>query len=270
MENSFLISILSSLTRKEMTYFKEFVFSPYYNKHDDVRSLTDYLSNLYPNFTEKNCDPNQIHKAVFGKKKFEKKKLSLVFTYTLRLVEKFMATEIFKEEEYKHKIYSNKFLCNREQFKHSKKQMSQLGELLKKGSLRDFDYYHNKLEEARANDYAITAEGKVLPISLFLEKQFLLDVTFLTEKIENACQQLARDRVLKREISFDIDHFGIREIFENPEKYQEIPSIRTYHSIFKMLDNWSEEDYYEAKKLCLLYTSPSPRDRQKSRMPSSA
>ena len=27
---------------------------------------------------------------------------------------------------------------------------------------------------------------------------------------------------------------------------------------------------YEAAKDCLLYTSPSPRDRQKSRMPSSA
>ena len=26
----------------------------------------------------------------------------------------------------------------------------------------------------------------------------------------------------------------------------------------------------DAKKICLLYTSPSPRDRQKSRMPSSA
>ena len=31
--------------------------------------------------------------------------------------------------------------------------------------------------------------------------------------------------------------------------------------------DWSCETY---KKTCLLYTSPSPRDRQKSRMPSSA
>ena len=28
--------------------------------------------------------------------------------------------------------------------------------------------------------------------------------------------------------------------------------------------------FYSWKKICLLYTSPSPRDRQKSRMPSSA
>ena len=34
----------------------------------------------------------------------------------------------------------------------------------------------------------------------------------------------------------------------------------------KLLANLVIEDY----KICLLYTSPSPRDRQKSRMPSSA
>ena len=30
------------------------------------------------------------------------------------------------------------------------------------------------------------------------------------------------------------------------------------------------DDVYHGTKACLLYTSPSPRDRQKSRMPSSA
>ena len=30
------------------------------------------------------------------------------------------------------------------------------------------------------------------------------------------------------------------------------------------------EYYYDVSIVCLLYTSPSPRDRQKSRMPSSA
>ena len=33
---------------------------------------------------------------------------------------------------------------------------------------------------------------------------------------------------------------------------------------------YNESDPYNLIKICLLYTSPSPRDRQKSRMPSSA
>ena len=38
----------------------------------------------------------------------------------------------------------------------------------------------------------------------------------------------------------------------------------------KELAGASPDDAKEIVKLCLLYTSPSPRDRQKSRMPSSA
>ena len=33
---------------------------------------------------------------------------------------------------------------------------------------------------------------------------------------------------------------------------------------------WPDAGNYDPVKACLLYTSPSPRDRQKSRMPSSA
>ena len=57
------------------------------------------------------------------------------------------------------------------------------------------------------------------------------------------------------------------------------PEIAFVHQILKEVDTdvqnegwtWNTEFNYETlPKHCLLYTSPSPRDRQKSRMPSSA
>ena len=36
------------------------------------------------------------------------------------------------------------------------------------------------------------------------------------------------------------------------------------------LQDWAENEWGGKSWACLLYTSPSPRDRQKSRMPSSA
>ena len=43
-----------------------------------------------------------------------------------------------------------------------------------------------------------------------------------------------------------------------------------YEPEFKQLSKLTGLDLSDWHKICLLYTSPSPRDRQKSRMPSSA
>ena len=45
---------------------------------------------------------------------------------------------------------------------------------------------------------------------------------------------------------------------------------KMYQKTIDCLDDTYNELYLKYYKGCLLYTSPSPRDRQKSRMPSSA
>ena len=39
MLNNKLIGLLQSFERREMTRFREFAFSPYFNKHEGVRAL---------------------------------------------------------------------------------------------------------------------------------------------------------------------------------------------------------------------------------------
>ena len=55
----------------------------------------------------------------------------------------------------------------------------------------------------------------------------------------------------------------INDSYVNNSKYIEANS-KALHALKSTLNN----DYLS--RVCLLYTSPSPRDRQKSRMPSSA
>ena len=45
---------------------------------------------------------------------------------------------------------------------------------------------------------------------------------------------------------------------------------RYENNIYKKIKAFGDENVYRVFGNCLLYTSPSPRDRQKSRMPSSA
>ena len=65
----------------------------------------------------------------------------------------------------------------------------------------------------------------------------------------------------------------------NPDPYYTVSILRSSSQVashtFSTSDtgiilNWNEASYGTKFYTCLLYTSPSPRDRQKSRMPSSA
>ena len=63
------------------------------------------------------------------------------------------------------------------------------------------------------------------------------------------------------------------ELSDMAVKYQERIAFATMRAIipdWQPPSNWNELSNAEKHKSCLLYTSPSPRDRQKSRMPSSA
>ena len=248
MKKSLLISILSSLSRKEMTYFKEFVNSPYFCKHADVRALTDYLSDLYPNFTEKTCHPDTILKALFGNKKIDNKKLPLVFTYTMRQLENFMAHEIFKEEEGKHKIFINRYLCNKEQYRLGSKQINQLKDLNLKDERRDLGSLQKKLEESRALDFLFSTQNKILNEEQLVEMHLYLDSSYLAEKIKLACENLARNISLKIDKKPDLKHFGLNEILKNPEKYVDTPAIYVYACIFNTLFTGEKEVYLHTKE----------------------
>ena len=55
-----------------------------------------------------------------------------------------------------------------------------------------------------------------------------------------------------------------------PDESLNVPQNDPEIEIVTELDQYIEQSFTEEYGICLLYTSPSPRDRQKSRMPSSA
>ena len=77
---------------------------------------------------------------------------------------------------------------------------------------------------------------------------------------------------------YTLDETIAKDIFEGVTyPWEVLPKISQF--IVELGQTLSEEEYEKCgknvwiaktAKVCLLYTSPSPRDRQKSRMPSSA
>ena len=103
------------------------------------------------------------------------------------------------------------------------------------------------------------------------------------DKLRRSGLRPTRQRLKICEVLFDTDttfHFTINDLTKIiSEKLNEKISLATVYNTVHAFKNKgylkeisinSDKSYFDTNTSCLLYTSPSPRDRQKSRMPSSA
>ena len=74
-----------------------------------------------------------------------------------------------------------------------------------------------------------------------------------------------KEKKVKELLELEIDRHNLNDYVEQVL----IPTEKIYQ-IRKGKKISKEKNYFPGYVFCLLYTSPSPRDRQKSRMPSSA
>ncbi|MEZ5056132.1 MAG: hypothetical protein R2879_03755 [Saprospiraceae bacterium] len=135
-----LFKILEHFSRKEMTYFLEFIQSPYFNKHDQVINLVSYLSEIYPKFDEVTCSKSRLWKEIFKKGKQDASKLSLVFTYTNRLMDKFLAFQMLEENQETLDLWTIRHLRRKKLFNPCQKKISKLEEAVEDKTLRDSQY----------------------------------------------------------------------------------------------------------------------------------
>ena len=124
---------------------------------------------------------------------------------------------------------------------------------------------------------------KIISILLLVSHTSLLFADTLTfksgQKIEGELIKVSEEHELDpntgttSEITFKVDKFSINMIPKEMivGKLNENIFLFDQKSIYKIIDNQGNILFSSDKSLiCLLYTSPSPRDRTRSRMPSSA
>ena len=182
-----------------MTRFREFAHSPYFNKHKDVANLVTYLDRTYPNFTEKKCHRETIFSVLSPTLPHDQKKLAIIFTYTLRLLEQFLKTE---QAIQNHLLSDNALLLK-------ECRENELIILLNQYYREKTNGVKNKIGKvARPNpphsEIAILDELDKSALTLghtdtpFLDnKQSLLDLQYLTQKLKDACELIQRGRLTK-------------------------------------------------------------------------
>lgn len=237
-----LIELLTTFSRKEMTRFMTFSLSPYHHKHEETRQLIAYLSDCFPVFNEDNCERQQIWKVLFGKKKFNQSKLSVLFTYAWRLAEEFLVQEQLQKTPLS-KTLLLAALRERGQKQLFERQLKKTKQQLEDFQLRDAHYYQQVITMAgEAIEFYGVWEPRRENESL-IEKEHALDQYYLLEKLRDAVSLQVRSQILKGDYSARLLEGVLEELRQNLDAYRNAPAIQVYFHLYQMMDAASLDGY---------------------------
>ncbi len=257
-----LLAALKSLSRKEMTYYCEYVHSPFFNKHEKLKKFASILSESYSELDELFADRKQLFKKVFPEeKKFSEQKFFDHCTYMLRLFDDFLAhNKVFDDAALKKELTLKEYL--------SKKLIKQLPAKLDKHKLqiekqisvtddtfRQLSATHDLFDQYH---FAVDARSRNAHLQ---EKSDSLDTHFILQKLKTACEMINRSNIVKVDFKTAFIENIIKWI-EEDERLKNIPAIAIYYSIYKTLTEPEKTSNYNQliKLLDEHATSFSPQE----------
>jgi hypothetical protein len=105
MHDSKLISILKSLSKKEFRDFGRFVYSPFFNRLNNVIKLFDILKRHYPKFSSQDLTEEKICDSVFPGEKFDYSKFKNLVSDLMWLAEEYLALKRYNMDDFGKKKY---------------------------------------------------------------------------------------------------------------------------------------------------------------------
>ncbi len=246
MRENKLLRLLAALDRKEMTRFRELAYSPYFNKHKDLRALIAYLSDQYPNFHTEACTRPAIAAAIFVDEPYDQRKLALVFTYALRLFDLFLSVEQYRQTEGLHQLLLLQALRIKKQYGQYEKVLKESEDFWNAQHTTDHTHYDYSYRlAAEANNYYNQIERRRTDHSIQL-KQNNLDKFYILEKLKDACEMQVRRTILNVDYSARMLESVLREVGDNAAVYAGEPLILLYYQIYCMVTQHENTHYFNA------------------------
>src|SRR5437667_1564420 len=250
MKDSKLISIYRSLKPQEFKRFGQFVHSPFFNRLNNVIKLYEILRKYYPSFSSKNLTDKEIYKKIFKGEEFNYWKFKNLTSDMMKLTEEFLAYHRYRSNNFDSKRYLLEELSKRKVDKVFEKNLNELEQMLENSQTRGEVYYFRKY-----NTELITGMHNSSDTATETNLQDITD-NFINYSLL---------RILKLYIYMineeDVYKSGnkklilLSEIINHIEKYSygDIPLIRIYFIILRLLLKSDDKYYFELKELKLKY-----------------
>ena len=246
-----IIDILGYFSARERSLFRDFVFSPFFNKNEKVRRLCDLILKDAPDFQDQTLEKRNAFQHVFGGKVYNELQINNIISDLLQLAYSFLAQKAMTYHPQFEKNYLLEELLNRDAYDHIDRSARRYQHLQEKSSFRNHQYFYDEyaLYEKLDRNFLVQPKRR-FDENLQLENDNL-DLYYLSNKLRIACDMASRNIVIKAGYEC---HF-IDELLAYYEKdyksFQSIPALYIYYNVLQMLKEDENEKHYKKLKKAL-------------------
>lgn len=260
MHNSKLIDLLKHLSTRERSKFRDYVFSPFFNKNKKVRALCELLIENAPEFSSPDLEKEKVYEHIFQKKKFNELQINNIISDLLQLLYDFLAYYQYEQREVLQKNFLVQELLEREITEHTERTLRRYQQLYQKKTFRNYEHFAEAyLLHEQLDRQALTKDKRKYDQNL-QHKNDNLDLYYFSNKLRIACDMASRNTVVKAGYQC---HFlnNILEYYEkNEQQLQTVPALSVYYKTLQMLQNSENSThYFDLKKLLSVHLPLFPQ-----------
>ena len=246
MENSYLITVLRTLDKKEIRDFKKWLISPAHNQREDVEDLFHYLTTGNHLEDDKYLQKERVFRKVFPKETFDDAKLRQSIHFLTKSIEEFLVFNEWNSDDIRFQITLAGIYRKRNLEKAFRKTIKS-SEVKQSHSPHQNDEYFEHEYLLQHEKYAFWS-GRTKRQSTFNYQEIsdALDSMYITNKLKLLCYSDSHKAVVKANYNISLGEEVIQHIEE--KKRYETPAVGIYYHIFKALKYPENPKYYEKLK----------------------
>ncbi len=246
MKNSKLIGILRTFQTKELTRFKEYVHSPFFNKHKTVTKLCNYILKYAPDFESDKLKKENIFRLLFPKDTYNETNIYTHTSNLLQLLCDFMAQKAFESNTVQKKLYTLQELRIRNQHKQFNSTVKQY-QLLQDRAVKDRDYHYYQGKLYKEQDQINPVRNQDMNIQNMDSE---LEIVFLIDKMQIACDMNNRNSIIGSDYEASGIDLVLQWIERNKDYYLKFPEVRINYTIYKLV-NTGDKEFYDDLRVFL-------------------
>ena len=249
MHDSKLVELLRSLSTRQRTRFSEYVHSPFFNKHEQLRKLCDYLLKQAPEFAaSEKMEKEVIYAYLFPDSPYEDEVLYTFFSKLLHLLYDFLVDQRYQDEAKARQLALLQELRQRKMSKHYQASVRKYKTLK---SAEDSDAVEQYLEDYRyyqERNREFIAQANPQYDEALQQCSDALDLFFITEKLRMACDMSSRNIVINAQYQARMLDGLLLYLNTDAQRYEGYPVIQIYRNILNTLRQPEQEIFYTQLK----------------------